>query len=45
MYIMIGLGCVGISFLLLLNRKGLPAAVALGLLGAGLLYAGLTSQP
>jgi uncharacterized membrane protein len=44
MYIMLGFGCLGVAFLMALNRKGLPAVV-LALLGAGLLYAGLTSQP
>jgi hypothetical protein len=44
MYIMIGLGCLGVAFLMALNRKGVPA-LALALLGAGLLYAGLTSEP
>jgi hypothetical protein len=45
MYLMIGLICFGVAFLMLLNRKGVPASIALFLLGAGLAYAQLTSQP
>jgi hypothetical protein len=45
MYMMIGVACFGLGFLLSLNRRYMPAAVALLLLGVALGYAQLSSQP
>lgn len=45
MYMMIAFACFCVGFALALNRRAMPAAVALFLLGSMLIYAQLTSQP